>query len=152
MQILFSGELLAETTTAMIIACVSDDVDFAGHVYNYLLSELEKHARLNEGKSKNIHFSSELVKLEPVDNEIHIDKSTNAPQGLIKWILQSFLKQDPEKYKDYDVIDLGRGQFTIGRVLDPSKMEMYTCEICGFFTPYSEEIQTHRMTHFGIGF
>lgn len=70
--------------------------------------------------------------------------------GMIKWILESYLKSNASKFKDYKVIEFGDA-FTIGRLLPLLQMEMQTCEICGFFTPYAEEIQTHRMTHFGIG-
>ncbi|MGI0035991.1 MAG: hypothetical protein ACRD98_08990, partial [Nitrososphaera sp.] len=65
------------------------------------------------------------------------------PREMIKWILESFLKSNPSRFKEYRVIELGN-TFTIGRILHPSQMEMSTCEICGFFTPYSEELQTHR--------
>ena len=135
---------MAET----VITCISDDETFADRVYGYLLSELERHSQLNEGK--NFRISADLIKLIQPDNEIHMEQSAQIPTSLIKGILQSFLKQDSAKYKGYDVIEFG-GQFTIGRVLHPSEMDMFTCEICGFFTPYSEELQTHRMTHFGIG-
>ena len=131
----------------IIIACVSDEAAFPSGVYNYLLSELAKQNHLEEGRL--IRVNPELITLDPIENEIHIDSSTNIPRGMVKWILQSFLDEDATKFKDYGVVEFG-GAFMIGRILDPSKMEMYTCEICGFFTPYSEEIQTHRMTHFGI--
>ena len=129
-----------------VISCVSDDDNFAKEVYDYLLCELEKQKQFKEGR--DLRVSQELVKLAG-DSEIHVDSGTLAPSGMIKWILQSFLKSDPTKFKGYDVVEFG-DTFTIGRVLDPSKMEMFTCEICGFFTPYSAELHTHRMTHFGI--
>ena len=133
---------LAET----VIACVSDDDGFAEQVYTYLLPALQSD-QLNKGN--NIRIGAESVRLNPAENEIVIDGAARVPNDLIRKVLRSFLKQDPAKYKEYDVIEFGGG-FTIGRVLPPSEMEMHTCEICGFFSPYSEEIQTHRMTHFGI--
>ena len=133
--------------SGIIIACVSDDETFARDVYEYLYRELEKQRRLEDGK--NIAVAPELVRFATDDNEIQIDSSALVPRGMIKWILESYLKSDPSKFKDYGVIEFGDA-FTIGRILHPSKMEMLSCEICGFFTPYSGELHTHRMTHFGI--
>ena len=130
-----------------MISCISDEDDFANDVYKFLLSELEKQKQFKE--SRDIMISSELIKFDPAENEIHVNGSTRVPLGMIKWILQSYLERKKMASKDYDVVEFG-GQLTIGRILDPSKMELHICEICGFFTPYSEEIHTHRMTHFGI--
>lgn len=129
-----------------VITCISDDENFAKEVYDYLFAELEKQKQFKEGR--DLRVSKELVKLAG-DSEIHVDSDTFAPSGMIKWILQSFLESDPTKFKGYGVIEFG-DTFTIGKILDPSKMEMLTCEICGFFTPYSGELYTHRMTHFGL--
>ena len=131
----------------IVIACVSDDESFVNDIYEYFLSALEQQMKLEN--NKNVRYSQKMIRLIPADNEIQIDGTANIPRGMIKWILQSFLKQSPTRFHDYNVIEFGDA-FTIGRILDPSKMEMFSCEICGFFTPYSEEIQTHRMTHFGI--
>jgi hypothetical protein len=130
-----------------VITCVSDDEGFANDVYENLFSELEKQSQLEEGK--DLRVARELVRYVADDNQIQIDRSALVPKEMIKWILQTFLRSDTTRFKDYDVIEFG-GAFTIGRILHPSKMEMFSCEICGFFTPYSEELYTHRMTHFGI--
>lgn len=130
-----------------VITCVSDEEDFAKQVYEYLYPELEKKMQFENGK--NLRLTSETIRFQPDNNEIHIDESSLVPKGTIKWILESYLKSNPSKFKNYDVIEFG-DTFTIGRILHPSQMEMFTCEICGFFTPYNEELQTHRMTHFGI--
>ena len=135
------------TVADTIITCVSDEEAFAKDVYDYMYSELEKQRQFEE--SKNLRIERELVRLVEDDNEIQIDQRTLVPKGMIKQILQSFLKSNPARFKDYDVIEFG-DTFTIGRVLPPSQMEMLTCEICGFFTPYLEELHTHRMTHFGV--
>jgi hypothetical protein len=131
-----------------IITCVSDEDDFAASVYAYLYSELEKQKQFDEGK--NMLVTPELIRLaDDNNNEIQIDESALVPNKMIKWILESYLKSNPSRFKDYGVIEFGE-TFTIGRILHPSQMEMLTCEICGFFTPYSGELQTHRMTHIGI--
>lgn len=129
----------------IVITCVSESDEFAKEVYNYLLAELEKHGQLKEGS--NLKVSKDLITLE--ENAIHVSDKAAAPNGIVRRILQSFLKSDTTRFKDYDVIEIGES-FTIGRILDPSQMEMLTCEICGFFTPYGEELHTHRMTHFGV--
>jgi hypothetical protein len=131
--------------TGTVITCVSDDENFARQVYDYLLSGLERQKQFKEGK--DLRVSQELVRL--AGDEIHVDQDTLAPGGMIKWILESFLRSDPAKFNEYGVVEFG-DSFTIGRILHPSKMEMSTCEICGFFTPHSEELYTHRMTHFGL--
>jgi hypothetical protein len=132
-------------TSELFITCVSDDERFASEVYDYVYSLLEKQAHFEEGR--NIRINRELVVL--LDNEIRIDSGAMVPRGMVKWALESFLQQDREKFKDYGVIEFGDA-FTIGKILHPSKMELLTCEICGFFTPYAGELYTHRTTHFGI--
>ncbi len=129
-----------------VITCVSDDEHFPRSVHEYLYAELEKQKQFEPGK--NLHITPELIRLVP-DDEIHVEAGALVPKAMIKWILESYLKLDSAKFKDYGVIEFG-DVFTIGRILPPSQMEMSTCEICGFFTPYGEELQTHRMTHFGI--
>jgi hypothetical protein len=130
-----------------VITCVSNEEEFAKEVYEYLYAELEKQKQFEGGK--NFLITSELVRLVAGNNEIHVDANALVPKDMIKWILESCLKSNPSRFKDYGVIEFG-DTFTIGRILHPSQMEMLTCEICGFFTPYPEELYTHRMTHFGI--
>jgi hypothetical protein len=133
--------------TEIIITCVSNEEDFAKGIYDYLYAELEKQTRLKEGK--DLEVTRDSIRLVPDNNEIRVDSNTHVPSGMIRWILESYLKSDASRFKDYGVIEFG-DTFTIGRILHPSQMEMLTCEICGFFTPYSAELYTHRMTHFGI--
>lgn len=131
----------------LIITCVSDDGgQFAREVYDYLCSELEKQSvkAVAAPDVITLHIES-----EEGGNQIRIDRFAGISQEMVKSILKSFLKSDPARFKGYDVIELGE-TFTIGRVLPPSEKEMLTCEICGFFTPYSAELYTHRMTHFGV--
>lgn len=127
-----------------MITCVSDNEGFAAEVYDYLYSVLEKQAELKEGKG--IRVDRKIIVL--VENEVRIDHDARIPKDMVKWALESFLRQNREKLSDYDLIEFG-DTLTIGKILPLSKMEMATCEICGYFTPYPEEIQTHRMTHFG---
>jgi hypothetical protein len=132
---------------AILITCVSDEQAFAHEVYQHLYEQLERQRQFEE--SKDILVSHQHVRLDADNNQIHLDVASHVPKGMIKWILESYLKANPTKFKDYGVIEFG-DTFTIGRILHPSQMEMLTCEICGFFTPYSTELYTHRMTHFGI--
>ena len=129
----------------LVITCISDREGFAGQVYDHLYSLLEKQKAFEDGR--NLRIDKESVSLNE-QNEIQVDGIANVPRGLVKWALESFLRENKEKFKDYAVIEFGDA-FTIGKVLPQSEMDMVTCEICGFFTPYVEELQTHRMTHFG---
>jgi hypothetical protein len=131
----------------IIITCVSNEEGFAKAVYDHLCAELERQRQFKEGK--NLRVTPESTKFAADNSEIHIDRDAHVPRAMIKWILESYLKTNPAKFKDYGVIEFGDA-FTVGRILHPSQMEMLTCEICGFFTPYSAELYTHRMTHFGI--
>ena len=134
--------------THTVITCVSNDDSFATEVYDYLFSKLEKQKQFEDGK--NLQITKKLIRFLAEDNAIHIDNGTLVPMGMIKWVLDSFLKSDTVRFKDHDVIEFG-DTFTIGKILDPTKKELFSCEICGFFTPYSEELHTHRMTHYGLG-
>ncbi len=128
----------------LVIACVSDQESFAKHVYDELLAILERQREEKEGKL--LKLDKELIALD--GDEITVHESAGVPREMVKWALESLVRRDPEKFKGYQVIEFG-DSITIGRVLDPSKMEMATCEISGYFTPYEGELQTHRMTHFG---
>lgn len=129
------------------VVCVSSEEDFAKGVYDYLYAHLEKLTQFEEGK--DLQVTPDRIMLDADSGEIHIELALGAPKNIIKCILESYLKSDPSRFKDYGVIEFGDA-FTIGRILHPSQMEMLICEICGFFTPYSAELYTHRMTHFGI--
>jgi hypothetical protein len=149
------------SSSSLIITCISDDsIQFAKEVYEYLYSALERQKTQFTEESKGLNVARDLITLHvkekgeeeragEEESQIRIDRLANISKGTIKSILGSFLKSNISRFKDYEVIELGE-TFTIGRVLPPSKMEMLTCEICGFFTPYSGELYTHRMTHFGI--
>lgn len=133
--------------TNTIITCISDDQTFVQDVYEHLNGQLEKQTNLEE--SEDFFVTPELVSLDIDKNQIHVDARSRVLMGMIKRILGSYLRSNPSRFKDYDVIEFGDA-LNIGRISHPSQMEMLTCEICGFFTPYSEELHPHRMTHFGI--
>jgi hypothetical protein len=133
--------------TDTVITCISDKEGFAKDVYEYLYAELEKQKQFEE--SKNLRVTSGLVRLLPDNNEIHIDEGTQVPKGMIKWILEQYIKSNATRFKDYGVIEFG-DTFTVGKLLPATKMGIYSCEICSYSTPYPEEIYTHRMTHFGL--
>ena len=138
-------------TERVIINCVSNEDSFTKDVYDFLYLGLEKQKSFEE--SKHIRINKQLITMSEEDNtQIYIDRSSSVPNGMIKWILKSFLKSNQSRFKEYDVIEIAN-TFTIGRILNPSQAEslLLSCEICGFFTPYSAELQTHRMTHYGIG-
>lgn len=129
----------------LVITCVSDVEGFARQVYDYLYPLLERQQKANEGR--DLKINRELVSL--AEDEILLDSRSMVPNGMVKWALESFLRENRERFGDYRVIELG-DSFTIGKVMEPSRMELVSCEICGYFTPFPEELQTHRMTHFGV--
>ncbi len=129
----------------LTIVCISDLDGFAAKVYDYVYPLLEKQTSFDAGSDMQI--SRESVQLE--GEEIRVDPKSHVPRVMVKWALESFLQENKAEFKDYGVVEFG-DSFTIGRILPASEMEMQTCEICGYFTPYREELQTHRMTHFGV--
>jgi hypothetical protein len=130
----------------VIITCVGGD-GFAKEVFDYLYAGLEAQKKF-EG-ARLITINSELVLLE--GDEIRVDSKSLVPKGMIKWVLESFLESDSARFKDHRVIEFG-DTFTVGAVLHPAKTEgMHSCDMCGYFTPYAEELHTHKMTHFGFG-
>jgi len=134
-------------TAKLIINCISGDSTFTKEVYDYLYTGLEKQRAFED--SKDIRISKELITISEEDNsQIYIDRSALVPNGMIKWILQSYLKTNPAKFKDFDVIEIAN-TFTIGRILHPSKIEelLLTCDMCSYITPYEEQLLLHRMTH-----
>lgn len=72
-------------------------------------------------------------------------------KSAIKDQLGRFLRSGGERFKDYDVFEFG-DVLVVSVVLTPDKVGMHTCELCGYFTPYHEELHTHRMTHIAGGF
>lgn len=107
----------------IIVSCAGDS-DLARNVYDYLYSKI-----------KDVALAEDEI-------EIH-----GAPKKTVASLLDSFVKSD-DSLKNYSVIEFG-DTFTIGIELSPEKVGMYSCEMCGYFTPYQEELYTHRMTHLG---
>lgn len=129
----------------LVISCAGD-LEFAKEVYDLLYAGMGGQKPSEQGKQR-VQIDKELISL--AEDEIHIDSKSQVPIDAVKGMLESLLKSNPERFKDYSVIEFG-DTLTVGKILHPSQMEMLTCEICGFFTPHSAELYTHRMTHFGI--
>lgn len=127
------------------VICISNEEGFAKDVYEYLYRLLEKQQQFPEGK--NLRISRQLVKLTEEDNEIYIDKSSEVPDGMIKWILDSYLSSDSAKLRDYGVTRF-EDMFTIGRMISLDQMGLYSCELCNYTTLYKEQVYGHRMMHY----
>ena len=127
----------------LIITCVSTDESFPKVVFNHLLEELQTQMGTKRGHRLEITPQTATLKA----NEIQLRESSHVPKGLAKKVLESFLKSDPSAYKDYSVIEFG-DTFTLGPVLP---IDTLSCEFCGYFTQYPEDLYTHRMTHL-VGF
>lgn len=125
--------------------CISSEEGFAKDVYEYLYGLLEKQQQFPEGKFLSI--TRQLITLTEEENEIRIDKSSQVPNGMIKWILDSYLKSNSEKFKDYGVTRF-EDTFTIGKMISLDQMGLYSCELCNYTTLYKEQLYGHRMIHY----
>jgi len=125
--------------------CISSEEGFAKDVYEYLYGLLEKQQQFPEGKFLSI--TRQLITLTEEENEIRIDKSSQVPDGMIKWILDSYLKSNSEKFKDY-VVTRFEDTFTIGKMISLDQMGLYSCELCNYTTLYKEQLYGHRMMHY----
>jgi len=130
----------------VVITCVSDNEHFASEVLRYLFDDLTNH---NQNEPDDV-FEIDSNTFVIHGDEIHVSKSGSVPKQVIKIILESLLDSNHAKYHDYRVIEFG-DTITIGKVL-PAHSEHYmqVCEICGYFTPYEEELPTHRLTHLRV--
>jgi hypothetical protein len=93
------------------------------------------------------HLNSKIKSAELVEDEIEIEIEGKITKKAVSDLLDSFVKSN-DGLKSYSIIEFGN-TFTIGIAIQPEKVGMYTCELCGYFTPYQEELYTHRMTHLG---
>ena len=126
-----------QNSTPIVITCVAEDSQFAGEVFSYLVAKIQ-------GAGNQDLAKSGLVTRE--DDEIHVSAEAPVSQSEVKRILESFLKSDPGRFQGFAVFEV-ENTFTIGKTLTDADLVMATCEICGYFTPYHEELYTHRMTH-----
>jgi hypothetical protein len=117
---------MAET----IISCAGDNA-LAKDVYDRIRSSIG-----------NTHISLD-------EDEIGIDHKSRIRKEEIKQILDSFIKSNPERLKNYQVVESG-DILVVGIVVEPSKMDgLFTCEFCGYFTPYPEDLFVHKRMHAG---
>jgi hypothetical protein len=114
----------------IIIVSCAGDAKLANDVYEYL-------------SSKKVE-GLVLVDAAEIDVEAGDDKA-GKKNKVIASLLNSFIKSRAD-LKDYSVIEFG-DSLIIGIELRPEKVGMHSCEFRGYFTPYQEELYTHRMTH-----
>jgi hypothetical protein len=131
-----------------VIACVSDEQDFAKDVYDYLYAELERQANFKDGES--LQVTAQLVRLFPDSNEIEIDERAQVPGGMVKWILKKLLESDAARFKDYGIIQF-EDTFTVSKLVQTTDLGIYSCELCNYSTLYQEELYHHRTLHAGFG-
>jgi hypothetical protein len=116
----------------IVISCAGDSA-LAKDIYDYARSSAN-------GKTEYIILD---------EDEIGIDQKSQIPKETIKQILESFVKSNPERLKDYQVVESG-DTFVVAIVVEPSKMVgLLACEMCGYFTPYPEEMFVHKRMHAG---
>lgn len=90
------------------------------------------------------HLQTSLESLTLEEDQIEI---ATASKRSVANLLDAFVRSNPD-LKDYSVLEFG-DTFTVGVMMTPDKVGMHSCELCGYFTPYAEELYTHRMTHIG---
>jgi hypothetical protein len=115
----------------IVISCAGDSA-LARDIYDYARS------RVN---------GTEYISLD--EDEIGIDCKSQIPRETVKQILESFVESNPERLKDYQVVESG-DTFVVAIVVEASKMVgLLACEMCGYFTPYPEEMFVHKRMHAG---
>ena len=115
----------------IVISCAGDSA-LAKDIYDYTRS------RVND---------AEYVLLD--EDEIGIDRKSQILRETVKQLLESFVKSNPERLKDYQIVESG-DTFVVAIVVEPSQMVgLLACEMCGYFTPYPEEMLVHKRMHAG---
>ena len=107
----------------ILVSCARD-TELAKRIYDYLQASLD-----------NLVLDEDQIEI------------TKASTRSVANLLDAFIKSNPD-LKEYSVIEFG-DTFTVGVMMNPEKVGMHSCELCGYFTPYAEELYTHRMTHIG---
>lgn len=122
----------------IVVSCAGDSA-LARDVYDYTCSNVRG---LDNGQaSANIEY----ISLD--EDEITIDHKSLIPKKTVRQILDSFIKLNSERLKSYQIVESG-DIFIVGIVIEPSKMDgLLTCEFCGYFTPYAEDLFAHRRMH-----
>lgn len=124
---------MAEET--ITVSCAGDS-QLAAEIYNHLCSKV--------GKADTGYISL-------VEDEIGIDRRSTLTKDAVRQILDSFVRSNPERLKNHQVIESG-DIFVVGIVAEPSKVDaLLTCEFCGYFTPYQEDLFIHKRMHAGGG-
>lgn len=128
----------------IIVTCVSEGNEFAQEVLRYLTAALTDEKVFG---GSGFRMTPDMFSLQ--EQEIQISADSGVPKDAVKYVLERFLKSDQERFKGFTLIEFG-DTFTVGRQLGvDASVGLETCEICGYFTPYAEELYTHRMTHLG---
>jgi hypothetical protein len=109
---------------SVIINCAGDG-DLARDLYNSLVSKLGAAGILL------------------VEDEIEVDGSTKKE---IRNILDLYIGSD-EKLEKHSILEFDN-TFTVGIFIEPHKVGMITCEFCAYYTPYEEEMRSHKFTHY----
>jgi hypothetical protein len=104
----------------IVVSCAGDS-ELAKQVYDYL--------------------HPQVPNLTIIEDEIEV---SGASKKQVNDLLGSFIKS--KNLQDYSVIEFG-DVLTLGIEVSPAKVGMVTCEYCGWFTPYLEEMHTHKLMH-----
>ncbi len=113
----------------LIINCAGD-TQLAHSIYTYISDRID-----------NCHT---FVSIK--EDEIEIDRAElKLTDEEVKMLLDSFLQSNPE-LEGYKVIKF-ENIYTVGIPPENAKLELLTCEMCGYTTPFYEELYAHRWAH-----
>ena len=122
------------------ISCAHDN-DLAKQIYEYISSE----ANIKRTVGQN-HFSAEHLSL--IEDEIAIHKDSLVTLKDARIILESFVEANGDRMKDYHIIE-SIDMLIVSKIMMPTNVVdgMLTCDYCGYFTPYWEDLFNHKIMH-----
>lgn len=125
------------------ISCAAD-TELAIEIYDYLSSKAE--SVLEAADAGKARVDSEFISL--TEDEIQIDQKSQLSKKAIRIVLESFIRSHSERMKGYEIVESG-DVFIVAVVINPWRVnELLTCEFCGYFTPYEEDLFIHKKMHY----
>jgi hypothetical protein len=122
------------------ISCAHDN-DLAKQIYAYTSSE----ANFKQIVVQN-SLSAEHLSL--VEDEITVQEDSLVTLKDARVILELYIKANRDRMKDYHIIE-SVGILIVSKIMMPTDVVdgMLTCDFCGYFTPYWEDLSNHKIMH-----
>ena len=125
------------------LSCAAD-TELAKDICDYLCSKAGSVSEEAEGGKAIV--IGEFVSL--TEDEIQSDQKSQLTKKAIRLVLESFIRSHSERMKGYEIVESG-DVFIVAVVIKPLKLnELLTCEFCGYFTPYEEDLFIHKKMHY----